>query len=37
MVESQFRRQSSKSTFDVLMHVLQPAARDLPAFIGKLA
>jgi len=37
MVESQFRQQSSKSTFDVLMHVLRPTVRGLPAFIGKLA
>ena len=36
MIEGQFRRQSSKSTYDVLMHVQRETARDLPAFIETL-
>lgn len=36
MIERQFRRQAGKSTFNVLMHVLRPTARDLPAFIEQL-
>ena len=36
MIEGQFRRQSSKSTYDVLMHVQRETARDLPGFVETL-
>ncbi|MGH8684243.1 MAG: polysaccharide deacetylase family protein, partial [Nitrosospira sp.] len=35
-IESQFTQQQRKVSFNILMHVQQATARDLPSFISQL-